>query len=305
MPTFRPSSYSYGAAAVGDALPYGGDYGGFGERRKMGDKYRKAVVATVLTYIDTARSKKKDPLKMKDLSFSGCVLLGAELPVGAVKKPGAKDSVWWVTLSVRGKPAKYTKLGDDLSKWRRKLNKQLKTWGQESAVKKLAHKRAVAGGIIAAVVVAVVVATILTAGAAGAFAPGAAAAGGGAASGGAAAGGTAAAASSANAALMASGSASAANAAMVASATGAAGAASGGGGLAAITAAGPILGVAATAAQAAMPGQAAAMEAEALVTASDVETAVDEETGGWIVPAAVGLSVVGVGVALLLVYRNR
>lgn len=140
-----------------------------GERRKLGDNYRAALSATVMTYIDAAKELKSDPLGMKKLSIVGSTVLGAELPPGAVKNPGAKDSVWWVQVNDQGIPVKYTKLGNDLSKWRKSLNKQLKAWDKKSAIKKLQRKRATAGGIIAAVVVVAIVATVLTAGAAAAM----------------------------------------------------------------------------------------------------------------------------------------
>jgi hypothetical protein len=51
----------------------------FGERKKMGDKYRTALTKTVLTYVETARQLNQDPLKMKNLRTMGSVVLGGEL----------------------------------------------------------------------------------------------------------------------------------------------------------------------------------------------------------------------------------
>lgn len=158
-----------------------------GERTKMGDKYRTALTATVLTYIDTAKQLRSDPLVMTYLQPTGAIVLGEELSRKLGKNlGGAKDSVYWLTINPRtGAVANYYKLGTDLSKWRKALNKQLKAWDQKSAVKQLSRKRATTAGVIAAVTVAIVVLTIVTVGAA--TGPAAAAAAAGAGSGGAAA----------------------------------------------------------------------------------------------------------------------
>lgn len=133
-----------------------------GERAKMAKKYRVALTATVLTYIDTAKQLVSDPLSISRLPITGSVVLGGELGL----RP--KDSVYWQVIDpATCKPLKPIKLADDLSKWRKALNKQLKAWGQRSEVKRLATKRAIAGGVIAALVVAAVVATVLTFGGAG------------------------------------------------------------------------------------------------------------------------------------------
>ena len=138
----------------------------FGERKKMGDKYRTALTKTVLTYVETARQLNQDPLKMKNLRTMGSVVLGGELKKAFPGLSfGSKDSVWWVIVSPdTGKVQSRRKLADDLSRWRRKLNKQLKAWGEKSAVKRLATKRLASAAIIAAVTTAVVVAVVLTAG---------------------------------------------------------------------------------------------------------------------------------------------
>ncbi len=151
----------------------------FAERKKMGNKYRQAVTATVLTYIDTAKQLNQDPLGLVKLSPVGTVLLGAELGFKLNKKMGPDDSVWWITVNpANGTIVKHKQLAADLSAWRKKLNKQLKAWDQKSAVKQLTRKRATTAGIVAAIVVAVVVVSVLTVGAgtAGAAAGGAAAA---------------------------------------------------------------------------------------------------------------------------------
>lgn len=161
-----------------------------GERKKMGDKYRTAVTATVLTYIETAKQLGQDPLGMARLSTTGSVVLGAELSPKVGKSLTPKDSVYWVVVNPRtGKIGGYVRVAPDLSKWRRKLNSQLKSWGEKSAVKQLAKKRAITGAIVAAVTTAVVIAIVLTAGAAAGPAAAAAASQGGAGAGAAAAGG--------------------------------------------------------------------------------------------------------------------
>lgn len=160
------------------------EYGSVFERKKLGDAYRTAITTTVLTYIETAKDLKKDPLGMKTLPISGAIVLGGELPErrnskGQKLSNGASDSVWWVVVSAaqNGAPTQFIKLADDLSKWRSSLNKQLKEWDEKSAVKKLSSSRAALGGVIAAVVVATVVITVVTFG----TGSGAAAAGGAAA----------------------------------------------------------------------------------------------------------------------------
>ena len=150
----------------------------FGERKKMGDKYRLALTATVLNYIDTARQLKQDPMGLASLPTTGTVLLGAEIG------KSSPDSVWWITLNPNtGGMSGSKQLHYDLSKWRKQLNTQLKTWGQKSAVKMLRNKRARNAGIVAAVVVAVAAATVLTLGAAGVIGAGAGAGAGAAGAG--------------------------------------------------------------------------------------------------------------------------
>jgi hypothetical protein len=168
----------------------------FLERKRMGDKYRKAITATVLTYIDTAKQMRSDPLRMAKLSPTGSIVLGGELRKATGKKHSFPDSVWWVTINPdTGRMRTPVLISTDLSKWRKKLNKQLEDeWGRISAVKRLAKKRATTGAIVAAVTTAAVIAIVLTAGGA---APGVAAgassasAGAGGAAGAAGAGGTA------------------------------------------------------------------------------------------------------------------
>jgi hypothetical protein len=118
----------------------------------------------VLTYVETARQLNQDPLKMKNLRTMGSVVLGGELKKAFPNLSfGPKDSVWWVIVSPdTGKVQSRRKLANDLSKWRRSLNKQLKAWGEKSAVKSLATKRLASAAIIAAVTTAVVVAVVLT-----------------------------------------------------------------------------------------------------------------------------------------------
>jgi hypothetical protein len=177
----------------------------FLERKRMGDKYRKAITATVLTYIDTAKQMRSDPLGLAKLSPTGSIVLGGELRKATGKKHSFPDSVWWVTINPdTGRMRTPVLISTDLSKWRKKLNKQLEDeWGRISAVKRLAKKRATTGAIVAAVTTAAVIAIVLTAGGA---APGVAAgassasAGAGGAAGAAGAGGAAGAAGTAKAA---------------------------------------------------------------------------------------------------------
>jgi hypothetical protein len=133
------------------------------ERAQMTDAYRQALTATVLTYNAAAKEAGEDPLALRKLSNLGAAVLGGE--IGSHVGTRSKDSVWWVTVNPNtGSPAAYTWVADDLSKWRRQLNAQLKAWDQKSAVKQLSTKRLEVAGVIAAVVVAVVVITVLTVG---------------------------------------------------------------------------------------------------------------------------------------------
>jgi hypothetical protein len=174
----------------------------FGERKKMKDKYRTAVAASVLEYIDTAKQLRKDPLRMARLSTLGSVVLGGELKKSTGRKHGPNDSVWWVVVNPHtGRVSSTKQIAPDLSKWRKSLNKQLTAWGKKSAVKQLAKKRRTRGLVIAAITTAVVIATVVTVGvatgpmAAGAAAAGASGSGAAAAAGGGVSAGTAAAAS--------------------------------------------------------------------------------------------------------------
>ena len=98
----------------------------FGERKKMGKKYRTAITASVLTYIETAKQMRQDPLKMARLPTTGAIILGWELGRKLGKKIKPKDSVWWVTVNPKtGEVGRQIHLGPDLSKWRKKLNQQL------------------------------------------------------------------------------------------------------------------------------------------------------------------------------------
>jgi len=174
---------------------------GLFEKNQMSNKYREAVLTTVLVYQDLAKTTKSDPLNLLRLSPMGVPFTGKELAKKVGKRPkdlGDKDSVWWVTINPNtSQVSNYVQIADDIGQWKKQINKQLEKWGQKSELKKIAKKRAIAAGVIAAIVVAVVVVTVLTAGTGTAAAGGAVAAstGGTAAAGGgaAAAGGSAAA----------------------------------------------------------------------------------------------------------------
>jgi hypothetical protein len=137
---------------------------GFLERNKMSDKYREAVLTTVLTYQECAKATNSDPLKIMRLSPEGVPFTGKELAKKLnvdSKTLGDWDSVWWVT----GDPdtmqvTSYVQIASDIGDFRKALNKQLKKWGKKSALKELAKKRAIIAGAIAAVVVVVVVAIV-------------------------------------------------------------------------------------------------------------------------------------------------
>lgn len=242
---------------------------GFLERKQLGDKYREAITATVLVYRDTSKQLGLDPLSLAKINPRGAVMLGGE--VG--KKP--KDSVWWVWANSQGKYGGRKKLADDLSKWRRKLNKQLKAWDKKSPVKRLSTRRAVAGGVVAAVVVATVVVIAVTAGAAApAAAPAAAAAaGGGGGAGGAVAGGGGAAFAAVGGALKTLGQ----NADLQTLADAAKGVMS--------------------------PQEQQAVEAQAQETAVVVEEDVEKEGINW-VPWAIGAGVLGLG-GLVVLFATR
>jgi hypothetical protein len=168
---------------------------GLFEKNQMSNKYREAVLTTVLVYQDLAKTTKTDPLNLLRLSPMGVPFTGKELAKKVGKRPkdlGDKDSVWWVTINPNtSQVSNYVQIADDIGQWKKQINKQLEKWGQKSELKKIAKKRAIAAGVIAAIVVAVVVVTVLTAGTGTAAAGGAVAAstGGTAAGGGAAAGG--------------------------------------------------------------------------------------------------------------------
>jgi hypothetical protein len=137
---------------------------GFLERNKMSDKYREAVLTTVLTYQECARATNSDPLRLLRLSAEGVPFTGKELAKKLGVDPntlGDNDSVWWVT----GDPdtmqvTSHVQIATDIGDFRKAINKQLKKWGKKSALKELAKKRAIIAGAIAAVVVVVVVAIV-------------------------------------------------------------------------------------------------------------------------------------------------
>lgn len=170
---------------------------GLFEKNQMSNKYREAVLTTVLVYQDLAKTTKTDPLNLLRLSPMGVPFTGKELAKKVGKRPrdlGDTDSVWWVTINPNtSQVSNYVQIADDIGQWKKQINKQLEKWGKKSELKKIAKKRAIAAGVIAAIVVAVVVVTVLTAGTGTAAAGGAVAAstGGTAAAGGTAATGTA------------------------------------------------------------------------------------------------------------------
>ena len=138
------------------------------ERKKLGDKYRAAVNATVLAYNEESRERGDDPLDLNHLNMLGSVMLGKELADKMERNAyGKADSVWWVSLDpVTGAFARKEPIAGDLSKWRKELNRQLKEWGTTSAIRELQKKRLKNGLIVAAIATAVAVATLVTAGAA-------------------------------------------------------------------------------------------------------------------------------------------
>jgi hypothetical protein len=137
---------------------------GFLERNKMSDKYREAVLTTMLTYQDVARASKSDPLNLLRLSAEGVPFTGKELSkkLGVDSKTlGDTDSVWWVTADPDTmQVTSHVQIASDIGDFRKAINKQLKKWGKKSAWKSLIKKRAIIAGVIAAVVVVVVVAIV-------------------------------------------------------------------------------------------------------------------------------------------------
>lgn len=131
----------------------------------MDDKYRRAFTATILTYISTAKDVGQDPLGLAKLPLAASIVTGRELSLRlgrTIHKKNEKDSLWWVRVDpASGKMLGYEKIATDLSKFRAKLNKQLKAWGKKSDIKKLMTKRAVNIAIVAGVTTAVIVATVV------------------------------------------------------------------------------------------------------------------------------------------------
>lgn len=286
------------------------------ERTRMDDKYRRAFTATVLTYIATAKELGKDPLKLSKLPLAASIVTGRELSLRLGKTVHKeKDSLFWVSVDPStGGISGYRFLAPDLSKFRSKLNKQLKEWGKKSDIKKLMTKRAVTAGVVAAVVTAAVIVTIVTLGAAAPAAAGAGTAAAGA--GGATAAGAGGAAGAAGAGAGAAGAAGAGTAGAGAASVGTLAAgealkkASGGalktalGALTNEAAKGGSLDAMANAAKASVPpDKAAALEAQGQQTAADVEAAEGWTTGQLALYG--GLGVVGLGLTGTIIYLMR
>lgn len=124
---------------------------------KAGYRAREALAASILLWSSHAGGPR--------LPAVGAPLLGGELSPS--RKP--HDSVWWVTPT--GQPVK---IGDDLSRLKKTIRKDLKAVGMDSPATQLARKRWARAGIVAGIAVLATVAIVVTAGiASGAIAVGA------------------------------------------------------------------------------------------------------------------------------------